>query len=47
MEGSGERWTVGVELEFDLPRNRRIDPSVAREQLDPTGRIGLAIRRAF
>jgi|RhiMethySRZTD1v2_1073278.scaffolds.fasta_scaffold01576_4 hypothetical protein len=48
MEGSGERWTVGVELEIDLPRYRTIDAgSVAREQLYPTGRIGLAIRRAF
>jgi hypothetical protein len=48
MEGSGERWTVGVELEFDLPRNGRTDVGgVAREQLYPAGRIGLAIRRAF
>jgi hypothetical protein len=48
MEGSGERWTVGLELELDLPRNNRFDdPSVAREQLFPVGRIGLAIRRSF
>ena len=44
MEGSGERWTVGVEVELDLTdgRNR---PFV--DALYPTGRIGLALRRAF
>jgi hypothetical protein len=48
MEGSGERWTIGVELEFDLPRNTRSDAlSVASEPLYPVGRIGLAIRRSF
>jgi hypothetical protein len=47
MEGSGERWTVGVEVEIELPRPNAVDdPSVNRELL-PTGRIGIAIRRRF
>jgi hypothetical protein len=46
MEGSGERWTVGAEVEIDLPDFP--GPSeVAGGQLYPVGRIGLAIRRKF
>lgn len=47
MEGSGERWTIGVELEFDFPSKKAFDRPLVEDELFPTGRIGLAIRRAF
>jgi hypothetical protein len=47
MEGSGERWTIGVEVEIDLPRYGGSDRAVVQEQLYPTGRIGFAVRRKF
>jgi hypothetical protein len=46
MEGSGKRWTVGVELEIELLRYPGIDEAGDGE-LYPTARIGLAIRRKF
>jgi hypothetical protein len=48
MEGSGERWTVGLEVEIDAPHLRdRERPSVNTSNLFFTGRIGLAVRRSF
>jgi hypothetical protein len=48
MEGSGEGWTVGLEVEIDVPRSGgRARPSVDNSNLFPTGRIGLALRRRF
>jgi len=44
MEGSGDRWTVGPEVELDLPGQQ--GPSVADDLL-LTARIGIAIRRRF
>jgi hypothetical protein len=46
LEGSGERWTVGVEIEIDLPRPHHVRPSVGGD-LFPDGRIGMALRRRF
>ena len=47
MEGSGERWTLGLEIEIELPRDNGLErPAVANELL-PTGLIGLALRRRF
>ena len=48
MEGSGEGWTLGLELEIDAPHtNGRARPSANNSHLFPTGRIGLAVRRRF
>ena len=48
MEGSGDRWTVGLEVEIDVPHSKgRERPSVEPTHLFLTGRIGLAIRRSF
>ena len=47
MEGSGERWTFGVELEIDLPHDDGIDRGIVQQELYPTGRIGFAVRRKF
>jgi opacity protein-like surface antigen len=47
MEGSGERWTVGVEVEIELPRDSGLDRPAVGNELLPTGRIGLAVRRRF
>ena len=44
MEGSGDRWTLGPEVELDLPNQQ--GPSVADDLL-LTARIGIAIRRRF
>jgi hypothetical protein len=46
MEGSGERWTVGPEIELDLPKSKDT-AGFQRTELLPTGRIGIAIRRRF
>jgi hypothetical protein len=45
MEGSGDRWTVGLEVELDLTPGKpdRVD----HKDLLPTGRVGIAIRRHF
>ena len=45
MEGSGESWTVGTEVEVDFTTGDD-GPSV-RDDLLPTFRIGLALRRRF
>lgn len=48
MEGSGERWTIGVEVEADLPRPRDLSrPLPTNALLYPDGRIGIAVRRHF
>lgn len=47
MEGSGERWTIGLEVELDLPNE---SPNARRgidDDLYMAGRIGLALRRRF
>ena len=41
MEGSGNRWTVGLEGELDFTHGDR------RKDLLPTMRVGIAIRRHF
>ena len=46
LEGSGERWDVGPELDFELPSFRESIPYVGNNLL-PTARIGVAIRRRF
>jgi len=48
MEGSGERWTIGPEVGLELPVVRRDPPFFEpRASLDPTARIGVALRRRF
>ena len=48
MEGSGERWTIGPEVGLELPVVRRYSPFFEpRAHLDPTVRIGVALRRRF
>ena len=46
MEGSGDRWTVGLEIELDLTAGTPLD-RFPRKDLLPTGRVGIAIRRHF
>jgi hypothetical protein len=52
-EGSGERWTVGLEVEIDLPRQDEVGGHPSRfvpfvnNELFPAGRIGIAVRRRF
>jgi hypothetical protein len=46
LEGSGERWDVGPEVELELPTARESIPYVGNNLL-PTARIGVAIRRRF
>jgi hypothetical protein len=41
-----ERWTIGVEVQLDLPHQPKVGRPV-RDELFPVGRIGLAIRRGF
>jgi hypothetical protein len=45
IERMGERWTVGAEIEVDLPLGER--DRLVRTHLVPTTRAGLAIRRNF
>ena len=45
MEHSGDRWTVGPEIEIDLSSTRR--DQFGRRGLAPTMRLGIAIRRNF
>jgi len=48
MEGSGERWTIGPEVGLELPVVRQYSPFLEpRAHLDPTVRIGVALRRRF
>jgi hypothetical protein len=48
LEGSGERWTVGPEIELDVPNMGKDAAGLERRNdLLPTGRIGIAIRRRF
>ena len=46
MEGSGDRWTVGLEVELDLTPGTPLDRFPGKDLL-PTGRVGIAIRRHF
>jgi len=46
LEGSGERWDVGPEVELELPSFHESIPYVGNNLL-PTARIGVAIRRRF
>ena len=46
MEGSGDRWTVGLEVELDLTSGKPLDRLPGKDLL-PTGRVGIAIRRHF
>jgi hypothetical protein len=45
MEGSADRWTVGLEGELDLTSGKPLDRP--GKDLLPTGRVGIAIRRRF
>jgi hypothetical protein len=45
MEVSGDDWTIGPELEFDLTRGK-LDQFVRKDPL-PTFRVGVAFRRHF
>ena len=49
MGYSGERWAIGPELEIDLPHPTRVlDPRVVRRpELQPTFRLGIAVKRVF
>lgn len=47
MELSGERWTVGLEGEMDLPRESAAERPFVNDELFLVGRIGIAIRRRF
>ena len=47
MEGSGDQWTVGVEVEVDLPHQHPFDRPLAGNELYLAGRIGISIRRSF
>ena len=46
MELSGDRWTVGPEIEIDLSSPGKLE-RFGRKDLVPTIRMGLAIRRHF
>jgi hypothetical protein len=46
MEGYADRWTVGVELEFDFTSGKPLD-GFPNKDLLPTARVGIAIRRRF
>lgn len=46
MEGSVDRWTVGLEGELDLTPGTPLDRFPGKDLL-PTGRVGIAIRRHF
>jgi hypothetical protein len=46
-EGSGDGWTVGGEVEIDVPRTARLDRPPGGNYLFPMARVGLAIRRHF
>jgi hypothetical protein len=45
IEGAGDGWTLGAEVEADLPDSR--DNRLAGYDLIPTVRIGFAVRRHF
>lgn len=47
VDFSGERWTVAPELEFDIPRHSDVSRPFRGDDLVPTARIGLALRRHF
>jgi len=47
MEGSGDRWTIGPEVQIDLPRTNTISRPHHGDDLLFTGRIGIAVRRRF
>jgi len=45
IEGAGDGWTLGAEVEADLPDSR--DNRLAGYDLIPTVRVGFAVRRHF
>jgi hypothetical protein len=47
VDVSGERWTIGPELDFDFPRDNDPPRPFFNDDLLPTVRIGLAVRRHF
>jgi hypothetical protein len=47
IEGSGERWDIGPEVEVELPASRSESIPHISNNLLPTARIGVAIRRRF
>ena len=44
---SGERWTVAPELEVDIPRPNDVSRPFHGDDLVPTARFGIAMRRHF
>jgi hypothetical protein len=46
MEGTADRWTVGLEVELDLTSGKPLKDFPGRDLL-PAGRIGVGIRRHF
>jgi hypothetical protein len=47
MEGWVDRWTIGVEVELDVPRAKDLQRTSVDTDLMFAGRIGIAIRRGF
>ena len=45
LDGIGDRWTIGQEVEVEIPRTKDV-PSTGQD-LVPTVRIGIAVRRHF
>jgi hypothetical protein len=45
IEGTGDQWTIGAEVEADLPNTHTVRP--AGFDLIPAVRIGIAFRRNF
>jgi hypothetical protein len=47
VEGSGDRWVVGPEVEIDVPKPTNVSRTVGDDNLLFAGRIGIAVRRRF
>jgi hypothetical protein len=47
IEGSGDRWVVGPEVEIDVARPSDADRPFIDDNLLFAGRIGIAVRRRF
>ena len=47
IEGSGDRWVVGPEVEIDAPSPTDVSRTVCDDDLLFAGRIGIAVRRRF